>query len=122
LEAASTVEKPKTGITTFLIKISVRDPQSSKDIKNVKMSWQKPDSSFAGESPYDLYDNGKPFDLNPSRWQAGFRGDEVEGDGVYSITGIFDPSQPEGQYKLVFWAVDLVENKSNQIVHYIEFK
>ncbi len=122
LDAAAFVEKPKTGITTTLLKISVRDPQSLDDIKQVKLSWQKPDSSYAGESPFDLYDNGKPFDLNPAKWQSGYRGDEVAGDGVYSITGVFDPSQPSGHYKLIFWAVDLAGQKSNQIVHYVEFK
>ncbi len=114
------VKRPPEGMmTAFLITIHVSDPQTLKDVKDVKLEWKKPDGTFSQNSPFDLYDNGLSWNEDFTGWDEGYRGDETAGDGVYSITGIFDPDQPLGLYTLTFYAFDFAGNKSEKVVQHV---
>jgi hypothetical protein len=119
LSTVSQIKRPESGIITFYVTVGVRDPQSVKDIKSVRMTWLKPDGTYSTNSPFELYDNGLPFDLNPSMWNAGYRGDKIAGDNYYSITAIFDQNQPLGDYILTFEAQDRAGNKSSALSHIV---
>jgi hypothetical protein len=114
------VQRPASGTITFLIEASINDPQGIRDIKQVRLSWQKPDGSFPAASPYMLYDNGLAFDL--SKWDYGYRGDLVANDGTYSIRGVFDSGNSLGVYTLGFIVEDLVGNKSSEMFFKVTLK
>jgi len=114
------VQRPSTGTVTFLIEAHVDDPQGLADVKQVKMSWRKPDYTYPAASPYMLYDNGLPFDL--SKWDYGYRGDVTAHDGVYSIRGVFDSDDLLGDYTLGFLIEDLVGNKSTESFYKVKLK
>ena len=106
-------------MVAFLITVRVEDEQSAADVKLVKLEWKKPDGTFSKNSPFTLYDNGLPWNEDFSGWDDGWRGDKVAGDGVYSITGIFDPNQPLGNYELTFYAEDFAGNVSERITRIV---
>jgi len=114
------VQRPGSGTTTFLIEATIGDPQGLRDIKQVRMSWQKPDGTYPAASPYTLYDNGLAFDL--SKWDYGYRGDVVANDGIYSIRGVFDSGNLLGDYKLGFIVEDLVGHKSAELFFTVTLK
>lgn len=123
--APSVFERPngsKTNTAKFLITVKARDSQTLKDIQFVKMIWQKPDGTFSKNSPFTLYDNGLPFHNDFSGWNEGYRGDQIAGDGIYSITGLFDPTQPLGDYLLTFYSEDLAGNVSEKTTYIITLK
>ncbi|MDZ7346880.1 MAG: hypothetical protein ONA69_08830 [candidate division KSB1 bacterium] len=106
-------------MTAFLITVRVVDPQSLQDVKFVKMEWKKPDGTYSKNSPFMLYDNGLPWNEDFKGWDDGWRGDQTAGDGVYSITAIFDPTQPLGDYQLTFFAEDYAGNVSERITRIV---
>ncbi len=109
------VALPPVGMmTAFLIAVRVEDDQTLADVKSVQMEWKKPDGTYSKNSPFTLFDNGLPWNEDFTGWDDGWRGDKTAGDGVYSITAIFDPSQPLGDYELTFWAEDLAGNVSSR--------
>ncbi len=118
ISAPDSVKRPTAGTTNRLITIQVDDPQTVKDIKSARMEWKKPDGSYPASGPYfAIYDNGLPFDVN--KWDLGYRGDAVAGDGIYSITGVFDSDDLLGPYTLTFQIEDWVGNKSIPQIHII---
>ena len=118
LDALSSFNRPPVNETDhFLIQLQVSDPQGLDDIKEVSVSWQKPDGSFGGGSPYELYDNG--LEYNYDYWNQGYRGDLVADDGTYSITAVFDGDDVLGNYILIFWAEDRAGNTSDEVIHFI---
>lgn len=117
---ADSVQLPEQGkMVAFLITIRVDDDQTVADIKDVKLEWKKPDGTHSLNSPFDLYDNGLPWNDDFEGWDNGWRGDEQAGDGIYSITGIFDPLQPLGRYELTFYARDFAGNTSERTTRVI---
>ncbi|RPH97667.1 MAG: hypothetical protein EHM72_13385 [Calditrichaeota bacterium] len=117
---ADSVQRPPTDkIVAFLITVRVIDDQSIADIKSVKLEWKKPDGTYSKNSPFDLFDNGLPWNDNFDGWDDGWRGDEKAGDGIYSITGIFDPLQPLGDYLLTFYAEDFSGNRNDSITRVV---
>lgn len=114
------VDRPASGTVTILIEAQVSDPQGGRDIKWVRLSWKKPDNSYPSASPYQMYDNGLPFDL--SKWDYGYRGDVKVNDGIYSIRGVFDSGNLLGEYTLGFQAEDLVGNRSAEIFYNVTLK
>lgn len=117
---ADSVQLPEVGMmTAFLITVRVQDDQSAADIKSVKLDWKKPDGTFSKNSPFTLYDNGLPWNEDFAGWDDGWRGDQTTADGVYSITGIFDPNQPLGDYQLTFYAEDFAGNFSERITRIV---
>ena len=119
---ADSVQLPEQGnMTAFLITVRIEDDQSLLDVNEVKLEWKKPDSTYSANSPFELYDNGLPWNEDFAGWDDGWRGDETAGDGIYSITGIFDPSQPLGNYELTFFARDFAGNTSERITRIVTF-
>jgi hypothetical protein len=117
---ADSIDLPDAGMmTAFLITVRVQDDQSAADIKSVKLDWEKPDNTFSKNSPFTLYDNGLPWNEDFTGWDDGWRGDQTAADGVYSITGIFDPTQPLGDYQLTFYAEDFAGNISERITRIV---
>ena len=117
---ADSLQQPEEGkMVAFLITVLIEDDQSLLDVSNAKLEWKKPDSTYSKNSPFDLYDNGLPWNQDFEGWDDGWRGDENVGDGVYSIPGIFDPAQPLGDYELTFYADDFAGNKSERITRIV---
>jgi hypothetical protein len=117
---ADSIDLPDAGMmTAFLITVRVQDDQSAADIKSVKLDWEKPDGTFSKNSPFTLCDNGLPWNEDFTGWDDGWRGDQTADDGIYSITGIFDPTQPLGDYKLTFYAEDFAGNISERITRIV---
>jgi len=124
IQAPTDIPRPaEAGVTLyFLITVKVRDDQSLKDIKFVKMSWKTADGTYSLNSPFQLYDNGLPIQEDLDGWDNGYRGDVVANDGIFSITGAFDVHQPLGNYELVFWAEDMAGNTSETLKHIINLQ
>ncbi|MBN2411839.1 hypothetical protein JXQ31_09105 [candidate division KSB1 bacterium] len=123
IQAPTEYTRPEGDVVEFfLVTIKAKDEQTIKDIKYVKMSWQKADGTFSENSPFDLYDNGLPLQDQLAGWDQGYRGDLVANDGIYSIAAAFDSEQPLGDYELVFWAEDLAGNRSESLVYKITLK
>lgn len=117
---ADSVQIPAAGnMVAFLIAARLDDDQSLLDITEVKLEWKKPDGTYSKNSPFDLYDNGLPWNEDFTGWDDGWRGDETADDGIYSITGIFDPDQPLGDYELTFYARDFAGNTSERITRIV---
>ncbi len=117
---ADSVQIPEAGnMVAFLIAARLDDDQSLLDITEVKLEWKKPDGTYSQNSPFDLYDNGLPWNNDFTGWDDGWRGDETAGDGFYSITGIFDPNQPLGDYELTFYARDFSGNTSERVTRIV---
>lgn len=118
--APDSVKRPSgSNIAGNLVTVQTDDPQTSRDVKSVLMEWKKPDGTYPASGPnFTLFDNGLPFDV--SRWDLGYRGDAVAGDGIYSITSVFDSDDLLGTYTLTFQIEDWVGNKSNPVTHLIE--
>jgi hypothetical protein len=114
------VSRPVSGTVTILIEALVQDPQGLADIKQVKLTWKKPDGSYPAASPYVLFDNGLVFDI--SRWDYGYRGDVKANDGTFSIRGVFDSTNQLGIYTLGVQAEDLVGNKTAEIFYKVTLK
>ena len=115
--APSSLARPAQNTIDFPITVSVSDSQSLADIQWVKLDWRKPDGSYPSGSPYELFDNGLPYDF--SRWNQGYRGDAQAGDGVYTITGVFDADDAFVDYLLTVYAQDLAGNRSEVLRHTI---
>ncbi len=121
ISAPRQIERPPLDyIVNFLIEVPISDAQGLGDIKEVRVSWQKPDASYPGGSPYQLFDNGLEYSYD--NWDQGYRGDLTANDGVYSITGVFDPDDLLGNYILIFWAEDLAGNRSSDKAFIINLK
>ena len=117
---ADSVQMPSAGhMVAFLISVRVEDDQSLLDVNEVKLEWKKPDGTFSANSPFTLFDNGLPWNEDFTGWDDGWRGDVTADDGIYSITGIFDPNQPLGDYELTFYARDYSGNTSARITRII---
>ncbi len=99
-----------------LVQVLVHDDQSLDDVVFVRMEWKKPDGTYSQNSPFDLYDNGLPLDEeNLTGWNQGYRGDITAGDGLYSITAMFDDDDLLGDYELTFYSQDFAGNKSERV-------
>ncbi len=121
LQAPTEVQIPASGNVERLITVRVDDPQGLGDIKFVGFMSLKPDSTYAnGGLPIPMVDNGLPLDLG--RWSQQYFGDQVAGDGIYSITAIIQSTAETGNYIWTFYAVDFVGNESKKITHVITLK
>lgn len=114
------VQMPSAGfMSAFLITVRVEDDQTLLDVNEVKLEWKKPDGTFSANSPFTLFDNGLPWNEDFTGWDDGWRGDVTADDGVFSITGIFDPNQPLGDYELTFYARDFSGNASARVTRIV---
>ncbi len=115
LLAPEDVKRPVSGLSTHLVTIKVRDPQGAADIKRIWLRAFYPNGQGFSNNPFTMYDNGLPLDID--RWNLGYRGDEVAGDGIYSMTVLFDATQALGLYRFSFEAEDWMGNLGQILEH-----
>jgi len=104
----ATIKRPASGFNTALVTAKVSDPQGLADIDSVYFNSQKPDGNPAAGNPFVLVDNGLPFNVSNPFIEAG---DQVAGDGIYSITIFVDNSNQLGTYTFTFHLSDKTGNK-----------
>lgn len=102
-----TLQLPSSGDIRVEITVHVKDRQSLADIDSVYFNSFLPSGNPSSGNPFLMFDNGLPYDpFNPVAVD-----DDVEGDGIYTLT-IFLPAQtPSGEYRFEFFARD----KANQL-------
>ncbi|MBN2366603.1 MAG: hypothetical protein EH225_11900 [Calditrichaeota bacterium] len=105
---------PSEAVDT-LVTLNVRDPQSLADIDEVYFYSLKPDSTLANNgNPLVMWDNGLPFLGDPVRPQ--YAGDQIAGDGIYSLTILLFGNALPGRYVFSFYARDRVNQESIVVV------
>ncbi|HOC26441.1 MAG TPA: hypothetical protein PKJ13_14085 [bacterium] len=117
LNAPAAVQRPAAGASSHLVSVRIDEPQGLQDINRVLLRAYNPDGTGFNNNPFVMYDNGLALDI--SRWDLGYRGDLTDGDGVYSMTVIFDAAKPLGVYRLTFTAEDWAGNQSELLTHTI---
>jgi len=117
LNAPAAVQRPAAGASSHLVSVRIDEPQGLQDINRVLLRAYNPDGTGFNNNPFVMYDNGLALDI--SRWDLGYRGDLTAGDGVYSMTVIFDAAKPLGGYRLTFTAEDWAGNQSELLTHTI---
>ena len=117
LTAPAMVQRPATGTSSYLVSVRIDEPQGLQDINRVLLRAYNPDGTGFNNNPFVMYDNGLALDI--SRWDLGYRGDLTAGDGIYSMTVIFDAAKPLGVYRLTFTAEDWAGNQSELLTHTI---
>jgi hypothetical protein len=100
------------GTSVVLLQLTVRaaDPDGQSDVQKVFFNSFKPDGSPSSGNPFQMLDDG-----NAGRTS----GDQVSGDGIYSLVIQLPPGTPKGDYRFEFQAVDRSGAQSNTIVHTI---
>lgn len=107
LIAPETMKLSTTSTVTVVLKVSVNDQQGLDDVRQVYFNSYLPDGRASSGNPFIMADNGA----------TSVNGDDVAGDGVYSLLIGLPPGTPSGNYTFVFEAVDNSGAKSNQITH-----
>jgi len=101
------------GIQKYKLIAKVFDYEGLIDIKKVFFNSYKPDGSASNGNPFIMYDDG---DKN------GISGDDIAGDGLYSLTIQITPQNPKGTYRFDFYAMDKSDSLSNVYSHFITVK
>jgi hypothetical protein len=101
------------GIQKYKLIAKVSDYEGLVDIKKVFFNSYKPDGSASNGNPFTMYDDG---DKN------GISGDDIAGDGLYSLTIQITPQNPKETYRFDFYAMDKSDSLSNVYSHYITVK
>lgn len=99
------VEEPRS---VFRMTLQASDENGQQDIKSVYFTTTRPDGTSNGAKLF-LYDTGN-FEED---------GDEIEGDGIYSIIVQVTNENQKGEYTFDFQAEDRSNEKSNIISHKI---
>ncbi len=102
------------GSTTIQITLSVtvKDSAGLSDVQSVFFnSYIPPDGHPSSSNPFIMYDDG---DLA--------HGDQVAGDGIYSLIVNLPPSAPKGTFRWEFQAKNYSGEYSNKIIHYVVVK
>ena len=95
------------------LKVTASDPDGNADITKVYFNSYKPDGSPSSGNPFLLYDDGSASII----FQPDIRsGDDVAGDGIYTLTVTIDPANALGVYRFEFQAMDRSNAVSNKIV------
>jgi hypothetical protein len=100
-----------------LFTVKVYEPQGLNDIEAVYFNFKKPDGSPAFNNPFFMVDNGLPFNIDNVFVEAG---DEVENDGIFSITFLVDNQNQLGTYQFEFIMIDRAGNYAEKIEDTIE--
>lgn len=112
LSVPDSIQRPTSGKNAFIMQVSVSDPQSLGDIAYVGLVTMDPSGSYGTvatpENPLLLVDNGNKN-----------LGDEIAGDGIYSLGASISPTNQLGVWTFIFQAEDWVNNKSDSLVHKI---
>jgi len=94
----------------FAISIEVDDPQGLDDIERVYFNVTKPDGEPSGGNPFRMYDDGDTVE----------NGDEIAGDGIFTILIVISPSNDAGTYQFDFYAEDRGDARSDVLTHFLE--
>lgn len=94
--------------TVIQISIQAQDQNGLNDIESVYFLVYKPDGS-TNNVKFDLFDDGKISD----------HGDQLFGDGIYSLKIQVDKSNMRGTYRFEFQARDRGKKLSNIINHFV---
>jgi hypothetical protein len=105
--APDTLEIQPTAFTV-IVAVRVTDPSGLADIKQVFFNSFLPNGQPAQGNPYILLDDG----------HAG-SGDDVAGDGIYSLRISVPPTAMRGVYRFEFRALDYSNLSSNLLIHTI---
>lgn len=111
-----TLQLPNSGDVSVKITIRANDRQSLSDIDLVYFNSEKPDGNPSSGNPFVMFDNGLPYDLHNSEAV----GDEISGDGIYTLTIFLQAGTPIGTYKFSFFARDKVNQLTTGPVELIE--
>ena len=109
LNCPDTLKRPAFGEQLVNVTLDVNDPQGNEDLKWVGFDAYLPNSEPSTQAPtVDMFDDG-----------LGGNGDEKAGDGTYSvILHILNDAQL-GDHTWIFYAEDLVDNRSDSLIHII---
>jgi hypothetical protein len=80
----------------FAMTVNVFDPTGQQDIRRVYFNSYKPDGSPSSGNPFLMYDDGN----------VNGNGDQVAGDGIYSIIVQIRATNATGNYRFEFFAED----------------
>lgn len=103
-------------VTTILLRVNATDPNGLRDIQRVFFNSFKPDGTPSSGNPFRMYDDGSESIIFPP---SGRSGDEIKGDGIFSLQISLLPTNLLGSYRFEFQAKDFKESASNIIVHTI---
>lgn len=97
----------------FVFSVYVEDANGYDDIKLVYFHLYRPDGTLVdpgtGDTRFRMFDNG---DISGS-------GDEVFGDGIFSLKNSFSNTAQTGPWKFEFESIDQNDSLSNKITHNI---
>jgi hypothetical protein len=96
--------------TTVTIQVSIKadDPNGLVDIESVYFTVFRPDGS-SNNTKVDLFDSGN----------ISAHGDQIQGDGIYSLKIQVDQTNMKGTYRFEFQARDRGKKLSNIINHFV---
>ncbi|MEX1274964.1 MAG: hypothetical protein WEE20_03480 [Bacteroidota bacterium] len=92
------------------LRVKATDPNGLEDIQRVIFNSFRPDGQPSSGNPFQMFDDGE---------QTGISGDQVKGDGIYSLRISLPASTQTGTYRFEFRAFDRLNEGSNTIVHSI---
>lgn len=92
------------------LRIKATDPNGLEDIQRVIFNSFRPGGQPSSGNPFSMFDDGE---------QSGISGDQVKGDGIYSLRISLPASTTTGTYRFEFRAFDRLNEGSNTIVHNI---
>lgn len=95
----------------LLLTLRASDPDGLGDVAKVVFSSFRPDGSASGGNPFAMYDDG-----------SAMHGDEIAGDGIFSLLVSLPASTQVGTYRFEFQAFDRSNESSNVIVHRISVR
>lgn len=90
------------------LRIKATDPNGLEDIQRVIFNSFRPGGQPSSGNPFQMLDDGE---------QSGISGDQVKGDGIYSLRISLPASTQTGTYRFEFRAFDRLNEGSNTIVH-----
>jgi hypothetical protein len=99
-----------TSVVFLQLTVRASDPDGQNDIQKVFFNSFKPDGSPASGNPFQMLDDGNA---------GGTSGDQVSGDGIYSLVIQLPPGTSKGDYRFEFQAEDRSGALSNTILHTI---
>ena len=92
------------------LRVKATDPNGLEDIQRVIFNSFRPGGQPSSGNPFQMFDDGE---------QSGISGDQVKGDGIYSLRISLPASTQIGTYRFEFRAFDRLNEGSNTIVHNI---
>jgi hypothetical protein len=99
-----------TSVVLLQLTVTAADPDGQSDVQKVFFNSFKPDGSPSSGNPFQMLDDGNA---------GGSSGDQVSGDGIYSLVIQLPPGTPKGDYRFEFQAEDRSGALSNTVVHTI---